>query len=182
MRCSFCCKDFKKEQHLLSHMNQPNGRCYRRIQLTEVVRPTRRINLKRRRSHPAPEAAERPEEAYDILHVDMDDSLHMNDNVHMDDDIDMDLASDHDDREGWEYQTNFQGASATFGMSQTFMDAFDTDTFAKERLDNIYYPFASREEWALASFLIRSNLSMAAMDELLSLSLVSYFTPRVYLY
>ena len=51
------------------------------------------------------------------------------------------------------------------------MDNFYTDKFAEERTKNPYYPFASRAEWELASFLSRANLSMKFVDEFLSLEL-----------
>jgi hypothetical protein len=53
------------------------------------------------------------------------------------------------------------------------MDLFDADQFADQRKTNLYYPFASHEDWEFASFLLRSSLSMAEIDELLSLDLVS---------
>ena len=53
------------------------------------------------------------------------------------------------------------------------MDEFDRDDHATMREENLYYPWASRQEWELASFLLRSSLSMAAIDQFLSLDLVS---------
>ncbi|KAF9455600.1 hypothetical protein BDZ94DRAFT_1362207, partial [Collybia nuda] len=67
---------------------------------------------------------------------------------------------------------SFQGAGEIFGTGKTFLDQFDKDNFAQERIDNIYYPFASQEEWELASYLLRSGLSMAAIDKFLSLYLI----------
>lgn len=56
----------------------------------------------------------------------------------------------------------------------TFMDAFDQDAFSEIRnTENLYYPFTDRLEWELAEFLVTSDLSMAAIDRFLSLSLVS---------
>ncbi|KIM57131.1 hypothetical protein SCLCIDRAFT_131146, partial [Scleroderma citrinum Foug A] len=37
---------------------------------------------------------------------------------------------------------------------------------------NIYFPWASRQEWAFASWLLRSHLSMATIDSLLSLEII----------
>lgn len=56
----------------------------------------------------------------------------------------------------------------------TFMDKFDMDEHAEERSSNLYYPFATRSEWQLAAFLLRSDLSMSAIDEFLKLDLVSF--------
>lgn len=66
----------------------------------------------------------------------------------------------------------YEGASKTYGKGTTFMAHFDYDRFANERIANLYYPFASREEWEFASFLLCSSLSMHAIDKFLSLDLV----------
>jgi len=42
---------------------------------------------------------------------------------------------------------------------------------------NLYYPFASWPEWELASFLLKSGLSMVVMDEFLKLQIVSAGVP-----
>ena len=57
----------------------------------------------------------------------------------------------------------------------TFMDQFFTDQYADFRRENLYYPFASRIDWQLTSWLLRSRLSMAAIDNFLSLELVCRF-------
>ena len=41
--------------------------------------------------------------------------------------------------------------------------------------ENIFYPWASKQEWAFTSWLLRSHLSMAAIDSLLSLDIVSTY-------
>jgi hypothetical protein len=64
----------------------------------------------------------------------------------------------------------FEGASKTYGKGTTFMAKFDYDRFANERTANLYYPFASREEWEVASFLLCSSLSMHDIDTVLSLN------------
>jgi hypothetical protein len=67
----------------------------------------------------------------------------------------------------------YDGAAKTFGSGTTFMQQFESDEFAEERTQNLFYPFASRAEWELAAFLLRSDLSLAALDKFLSLNLVS---------
>ena len=54
------------------------------------------------------------------------------------------------------------------------MDQCNEDKFSERRKNNIYYPFTLRDEWELASFLLCSCLSMAAVDCFLKLKLVSY--------
>ena len=63
-------------------------------------------------------------------------------------------------------------ASALLGRGQTFIDVFDEDRFAHLRRQNLYYPFTSRCDWELASFLHGSGLSMASINEFLSLQMV----------
>jgi hypothetical protein len=57
------------------------------------------------------------------------------------------------------------------------MDLFDDDEYAENREMNLYYPFASQPEWELASFLLKSGLSMVAIDEFLKLQMVSAGVP-----
>ena len=76
----------------------------------------------------------------------------------------------------------FEGAAKTYVTGTTFMKKFDMDEFAEMRTENLYYPFASRAEWEFASFLLRSDLSMAAIDNLLSLSLVSTFSVKSHVF
>ncbi|KAG1887977.1 uncharacterized protein F5891DRAFT_987934 [Suillus fuscotomentosus] len=54
----------------------------------------------------------------------------------------------------------------------TFLDLFDADEYAECRVDNLYYPFTSKEEWEVADYLLHSSLSMAAIDEFLKLSMI----------
>ena len=54
----------------------------------------------------------------------------------------------------------------------TFMDQFFNDKCAGHHKENLYYPFALEAEWKLASWLLCSCLSMAAIDDFLSLPLV----------
>ncbi|KAJ6564518.1 hypothetical protein B0H19DRAFT_1209885 [Mycena capillaripes] len=56
----------------------------------------------------------------------------------------------------------YKGATKTYGRGETFMDRFHQDQYSSERQTNLYYPFASAEEWEFAS-----NLTIAKTDELL---------------
>ena len=66
----------------------------------------------------------------------------------------------------------YPGSAKVYGAGSNFMDQFDADQYSSERKENLYYPFTSRDEWELASYLLRSSLSMAAIDKFLKLSLV----------
>ncbi|KAI5985287.1 hypothetical protein EDD15DRAFT_2176081 [Pisolithus albus] len=66
----------------------------------------------------------------------------------------------------------FPGAAQMYKGGSTFINKFDADEFGQQRSSNIYYPFASRGDWELGSWLLRSGLSMGAIDVFLSLDLV----------
>lgn len=61
------------------------------------------------------------------------------------------------------------------------MDLFDEDEHAERRKMIPYYPFASQLEWEMASYLLKSGLSMAATNEFLKLQLVSPIVTLKYL-
>jgi hypothetical protein len=68
----------------------------------------------------------------------------------------------------------FQGAAKPQGRGQSFLEWVDADQFAGQRVNNIYYPFASESEWQMASFLLRSSMTMKDIDDFLALDMVSY--------
>ena len=67
----------------------------------------------------------------------------------------------------------YQGCMETFPGGETFMSRFRNDQYVEQQWQNIYFPWASQQEWAFASWLLRSHLSIAAIDCLLSLEIVS---------
>ena len=67
----------------------------------------------------------------------------------------------------------YEGCAEAFPGRQTFMDQFRNDQYSEERRENIYFPWASKQEWDFASWLLQSHLSMAAIDSLLSLEIMS---------
>lgn len=54
------------------------------------------------------------------------------------------------------------------------MDDFFANKHGSLHKENLFYPFASWEDWQLGSWLLRSGLSMVAINKFLSLDLVSY--------
>lgn len=60
-----------------------------------------------------------------------------------------------------------------FGFGPGFIDIFNSDPHAEKRKENLYYPFSSKDEWGLASWLLCSGLSMRAIDSFLALHIVS---------
>ena len=95
----------------------------------------------------------------------MDVDLDVDDNFYQE-------GEEADRREGFRTR-EFAGAAQVVGKGDTLLDGFDRDQFAPLRATNLYYSFASREEWDLAYFLLRSRLSMADIDAFLKLYLVS---------
>ena len=69
----------------------------------------------------------------------------------------------------------YKGAAEEYGADKTFMLKFSHDQYAPEHVENLYYPFVSKDEWDLASFLLQSNLSMASIDSYLLLNWVSVY-------
>jgi hypothetical protein len=90
------------------------------------------------------------------------------------DTMDIDSNQQHDKDPLLATFIEYEGAGASYGKETTFMDQFDQDAYASEHALNLYYPFSSRDEWELASFLLGSDLSMAAITKFLSLKLVSF--------
>ncbi|KAG1882447.1 hypothetical protein F4604DRAFT_1921634 [Suillus subluteus] len=66
----------------------------------------------------------------------------------------------------------FKGAAKVYQHSQTFQDRFNMDAYGAHHKENIYYPFASLQDWELGNFLLCLLLSMAAIDQFLGLELV----------
>ena len=60
------------------------------------------------------------------------------------------------------------------GSGPGFIDTFNADEHAEKRKENLFFPFSSKAEWGLASWLLRSGLSMRAIDDFLALSIVSH--------
>ena len=125
-------------------------------------------------------------DAMDVMEVNMDtiDVMEVNvDTTDAIDAIDMDGANGPPNGQYPEQAATiphtqvFSGASEIFGNSKTYMDLFDDDEYAGNRETNMYYPFASQPEWELASFLLKSGLSMVATDEFLKLQMVSAGVP-----
>lgn len=88
--------------------------------------------------------------------------------------MDDDMASDNDMSTAIHYEELHPNTPLFFGSGPAFMDKFNADPYADKRQDNVYYPFSSRGEWSLASWLSRSGLSMRAIDDFLALPIASF--------
>jgi len=69
----------------------------------------------------------------------------------------------------------YPGAGQTYGKGTTFFEQFAQDRFSRERnmSNNVYYPFASFEEWEFTNVFMRLQCSLAQKTELLNTKLVS---------
>ncbi len=64
-------------------------------------------------------------------------------------------------------------AGANFGDGQHILEKISLDEFVKQRKENLYYPFANKDDWEVAAWLSKSGLSMADIDSFLKLAFVS---------
>lgn len=161
-RCPSCSKILPSDNAVLRHMNQSTSRCFgwvdNLVQIGELLaQDSEENNIRRGPNLPAPTHWQ-PTEEWNAQ------------------DQEMEMEIDLPDPEPYRGTVEeFPGAAAVFAQQQnSFLDRFDRDKFSHERRTNLYYPFASRADWELGLWLTRSGLSMAAIDSLLSLELVSF--------
>ena len=168
MYCSKCNHNFKRQQALLAHMNHPQSGCFSHFnEVVNLADDLARFKLHSQHWCDASLGISDTEEPMNI-----DPAMDLNDSF-MEEDNEEHVWSSGDG--GGFFIEEFDGAAKGYGCGKTFMMEFDNDRFSNEHNDNLYYPFASRDEWELASFLLRSNLSMAAIDRFLLLKLVRSF-------
>jgi hypothetical protein len=178
VHCPRCAKKFKNQATLLNHMNQPVSSCLTHFQ--------EQINISNARCT-SPTTTE-------ALELADDEALHLENPPELLDFVD--ILNNHLPSESLPAHSSLKppdsiqnpfriqehpNVAKVFGRGHTFMDQFDNDDFASARRQgHIYYPFASRDEWELASFLLRSNLSLADTDRFLKLELVSFIHYNTY--
>ena len=144
-------------------MNHPLVSCYNHFQeVVDLSEDLRRYNALRHQSPcPSPPSSD-----------DGDNTVQSTNQEPMDIDLDPPFAVDNGP-----FVEEYEGAAKEYGPGVTFMSEFGCDQHATEHVENLYYPFASRDEWELVAFLIWSDLSMASIDSLLSLKLVCAHHP-----
>ncbi|KAG2079616.1 uncharacterized protein F5147DRAFT_784918 [Suillus discolor] len=88
-------------------------------------------------------------------------------------DVDFDGAHFEDEGELLSEVEVYEGTGTCYAQDGvTFLDLFDADEYAECRKENLFYPFASKEEWEVADFLLHSPLSMAAINQFLELPMI----------
>lgn len=170
--CSRCGKKFQDTARVLNHMNQPFSSC--RTYFEEVLQIAEALPNPRHPSNPLSDLVDDPGADYRTLYSNSErvpppEPIPPPEDVLMNDATDPNVLNNNPF-----FAEFYPGASCTYGTGKTFLDVFDEDRFAKERSGLLYYPFASKDEWEMASFLLRSGLSMAAMDKFFKLGLVSF--------
>lgn len=195
--CPRCKKRFKDEATMLNHMHQPRSRCrIRHEELLEMSRlqkasrtPYQITNILAPADDHQPSSSNtqpgnaRPDGSSYPNNIESNTQPYHTGIYGFENDVDMlagDPLSDHDDHDlnppadtsNHYYIDEYPGLAIFFDTGMSFMDKFDADQYLSERKENLYYPFTSRDEWELVSYLLRSSLSMAAIDKFLKLSLV----------
>lgn len=190
LRCPRCARRFADNSRVLNHMNQPLSSCL--SYHNEITAHANANALSLSNSSPADihstgsdnffssfigpnsHSTTRQSLSDNALNATMDlDSVTVD--QHGAPDATMDTTPIDGPSSTSPFFETYPGAAQTFGHATTFMDLFDTDPHSDKRRDHPYYPFASRGEWQLASFLLCSDLSLNAVDKFLKLELVSNF-------
>jgi hypothetical protein len=167
-RCPGCASKFRDQKAVLSHMNQPLGSCHSHVAPKLTLSEELARYNERKPVDPNVNTMPPPEDNFAVYPS--------NGSSH---DMEIDVATanygvDDSNLPSLPFLEKYTGAAQSYGSGNTFMDGFDSDEYASARIQNLYYPFDSKDEWELASFLLLSNLSMSSINKFLSLALVSF--------
>ncbi|KAF8336052.1 hypothetical protein F5887DRAFT_1063304 [Amanita rubescens] len=170
-RCPLCAKKLKTRMAVMAHMNQPLGACLPYIaeiaamqsEISVINEPANNVSYQGFDT----EASVNFQSASGACNME-EATMDVDDNSPLSPHEPMDSAEPTFEPIIKEHPS----AGQTFGKGKTFLENFDTDAYARQRAANLYYPFSSKEEWELASFLLMSGLSMANITKFLSLKLV----------
>ena len=177
IRCISCEKRFSSHQALEHHLNHPSTSC--RPWMDDVVRVSELLGnadqSQIQRSPPLQDAFMQDGEELPNFDWEPNDRGGLNEH-------DPPSNCHHDvpptDSDTGRHQDRYPFAARVYGKGHTFMDVFDADPHADKRVENLYYPFASKQDWEMASWLLQSGLSMPAINQFLHLELVSYILHR----
>ena len=75
--------------------------------------------------------------------------------------------------EAWDWVMEyFEGMSTTYGRGEIFLSQFHKDQHSEQQCSNPYHPFTSSKDWMEVNFHSKTRLSMALIDEYLSMDVV----------
>ena len=171
--CPRCSKAFESAYSVTRHLSQPRSLCAR------VNGHDGGLMTQACQSHPTSTRESEPVAVNEELE---DSDLSRIDPQYLEDTYEMDTGIDLDDlsiRNSTPVREDYLGAACTHGSGTSFMNDFDLDRFSDLRKTNLYYPFASRQDWQLGFFLLSSGMSMARIDQFLRLEWVCNLLPVV---
>ncbi|KAG1846143.1 hypothetical protein C8R48DRAFT_779637 [Suillus tomentosus] len=160
--CPSCGKKFKDHSSVARHMSQPLSGC--NTWLEDLIQLEQS-------SHPPPE--DHPMEAdntephisksYEpVGSMDFGDFFSDRESI----------PRDKTQGESSEVTDHFPNPPLAFEEGYTFLSLFDSDENSTYCKTNLYYPFSCRKEWQVASWLLRSGLSMGKIDSFLALEMI----------
>lgn len=153
--CPVCRKIFKSDTTVLQHLNQPRGHCAALQRDSEAQAPG-------------------PSNPFTTHSTgDDDDDPMLEDSTFSDSGTAGETIESDVHASSAKHCQFYPGAGETYGRSLSFMDLFNTDRYAKERLEEPYWPFSSKSDWEMGSWLLRSGLSMQKINDFLRLAMVS---------
>ncbi|KAG6370272.1 hypothetical protein JVT61DRAFT_12221 [Boletus reticuloceps] len=163
IRCPHCGKKFSGVTNVLQHLNQLSGSCFGKslFELDSLVPNDDSDSPEMEPSIPLPD---NPPSAPDVdVPPQHDEDIEMDngDMLHPPRDPPANIEVE---REQMQFVEVFEGCAEAFLGGKTFMSDFWNDQYASQQQDNLYFPWASKEEWAFALWLLRSRLSMVAID------------------
>ncbi|KAG2338226.1 hypothetical protein BDR05DRAFT_952051 [Suillus weaverae] len=96
-----------------------------------------------------------------------------NDQVHANFDGNFNFIDDDFGVAGESLEEKYEGARTCYSQDGlTFLDLFDANEYVECRKENLFYPFASKEEWEVGDFLLHSSLSMTVINKFQKLLMI----------
>ena len=148
-RCPWCARKFNSQTNILQHMNQPSSSCLTHFEECITIATTleaisKSDDLGQQNSEPLDFMG--TAEDYFPLSLPTSSSQNSEDSTSQNTEVVQNpfIIKKH------------PTSSQVYRCGETFMDRCDKDEFMERRKSNIYYPFTSRDEWELASFLLCS--------------------------
>ena len=177
--CPHCSKKFRSETNILQHMNQPKGSCYGSTLFKDFDNPTEGVATESAfsRSHGMDQHSCYPEDEPALQQLSEFDEDH---NIEMDDAPSFSL-DDPEARELGPEQVCPDDMSMYLKVVEKCFSAGRPlwtisgriSMYVEERRTNLYYPWASKQEWEFTLWLLHFGLSMAAANCLLLLEIIS---------